>query len=81
VEAADQATITALAARAAYEASQVYEAVPFETAIMPFHSNADCLTLEHSRLGITAKFVEVAWSFDFSPGARMKHELKRTVTI
>jgi hypothetical protein len=81
VEAADQATITALAARAAYEASQVYEAVPFETAIMPFHSNADCLTLEHTRLGIYAKFEEVSWSFDFTPGARMKHELRRTVTI
>ncbi len=81
VEAADQATITALAARTAYEASQIYEAVPFETAIMPFHSNADCLTLEHSRLGIAAKFVEVAWSFEFTPGARMKHELRRTVTI
>jgi hypothetical protein len=48
---------------------------------MPFHSNADSLTLEYTRLGIAAKFNEVSWSFEFKPGARMKHELRRTVTI
>jgi hypothetical protein len=81
VEAADQTTITALALRAAYEASQVYEAVQFETAIMPFHSNADSLTLEYTRLGIAAKFNEVSWAFDFTPGAQMQHRIRRVVTI
>jgi len=81
VEAADQATITALAQRATYEASQIYEVIPFETAIMPFHSNADSLILEHTRLGISAKYAEVSWSFELKPGGRMKHELRRTVTI
>lgn len=81
VEAAEQATITALAARAGAEASQIYENIVLPTAIMPFHSNADVLTLEYTRLGISAKFSETSWSFDFKAGARMKHELRRIVAV
>jgi len=81
VEAADQTTITALAARTAYEASQIYEHILFVTAIMPMHSNADCLTLGYTRLGITAKFVEAAWSMELKAGGKHSHEIRRVVTI
>lgn len=81
VEAADQATITGLAEKAAYEASQVYETVNFKTAIMPIHSNADVLTLEYTELGISAKYSELSWSYNLKAGAQMSHAVRRVVAI
>ncbi|MGF9909414.1 hypothetical protein [Brevibacillus porteri] len=80
-EAADQATLDAQAERIAFEASQVYEAVEFVTAIMPMHSDMDCLTLEFSTLGISDKYVESAWEFELKAGARMKHRIRKVVNI
>lgn len=81
VEAADQATLNARAERIAFEASQVYEKVIFETAIMPMHSDSDVFTLEFSDLGISAKYAETGWSFELRAGARMRHEIRRVVNI
>ncbi len=80
-EAADQASLDAKAQRLAYEASQVFEQVQFETAIMPFHSHSDVFTLEYTKLGISAKYSESSWSFDLKAGARMKHQIRRVVSI
>jgi hypothetical protein len=81
VDVADQATLDALAQREAFEASQVYEHVEFETAIMPFHSDLDCLTLEFSTLGIADKYVETAWEFELRADARMKHRIRKVVNV
>lgn len=81
IDAPDQATLDAIAAKIAYEASQVYQEVEFETAIQPFHSDLDVLTLTFSTLSIDAKFVETGWSFDCRAGARHKHLIRRIVTI
>ncbi|MGG4499025.1 hypothetical protein [Brevibacillus reuszeri] len=80
-EAADQATLDARAQRIASEASQVYESVDFETAIMPMHSDMDCLTLEFSALGIADKYLESSWEFELSVGARMKHHIRKVVNV
>lgn len=81
VDAADQSTLDDKVQRIAFEASQVYEHVDFYTPIMPAHSNDDVFTLEFSNLGISAKYSEHAWSFDLKAGARMKHNIRRVVTI
>lgn len=81
VEAADQASLDAIADRFAFEASQVYEGVDFETGIMPFHSDSDVLTLEYSKLGISAKYAETSWEFQLKAGSSMKHHIRRVVTI
>ncbi|MFC4768747.1 hypothetical protein [Effusibacillus consociatus] len=81
VDAADQTTLDTLVQREAFEASQVYEAVEFETGIMPFHSDSDVFTLEHTKLGISAKFSEVSWEFEFRATAPMKHRIRRVITI
>lgn len=81
VDAADQASLDAMAARIAFEASQVYEQVEFETAIMPFHSDSDTLELYYSKLGIAHKYSEVAWGFDLKAGARMYHRIRRVISV
>jgi hypothetical protein len=81
IEAADQASLDAITARIAFEASQVYEAVNFESAVMPFHGDSECLTLEYSKLGIKDKYIETGWSFDLRTGARMQHKVRRVVDI
>jgi hypothetical protein len=80
-DAADQATLDARVARMAFEASQVYDTVSLSTGIMPFHGHRDVLQLNYSRLGITAVYEEVGWSFDLSVNGQMKHTLRRVVNV
>lgn len=80
-EAADQTTLDAKAARLAFEASQVFEAVDFETALMPMHGNADVLRLEIPGLAVSARYAEQTWSMPLRAGATMKHRARRVVTI
>lgn len=79
VEAADQTTLDDLAARLAFEASQVYEHVRLETPIMPFHSHNDVIQLYYAKLGIAFKYSEQSWSFELRPGARHQHDIRRVV--
>lgn len=81
VEAPDQATLDSLARTLAYKTSQVYQTVTFESAIMPMHSHNDVIMFEFSRLGISAKYEEIAWSFDLKAGARMRHVVRRVVSV
>ncbi|MGM0882587.1 MAG: hypothetical protein ACQEXQ_16290 [Bacillota bacterium] len=80
-EAADQASLDAKVQRIAFEASQVYESVEFETAIMPQHSDLDVYTLEFTGLGISAKYSEQSWEMPLKSGSRMKHRIRRVVSI
>lgn len=81
VDAADQATLDAMAQRMAYEASQIFEQVTYPSLIMPHHADLDVYTLNYSRLGVAAKYVETDWSFDLQAGATMQHTVRRTVSI
>lgn len=82
VDAADQPTITALAANAAFEASQVYQTESFNTPAMPMHSDSDILTLTVGNLAISgAKFSETAWEMPLKAGAEMTHSIRRVVAV
>lgn len=81
VDAADQSTLDAMAARAAFEASQIYEAVEFSTALFPIHSGNDVYRLRYGPLAINAKYIEHSWSMDLEAGARMRHRARRVVTV
>lgn len=81
VDADSQASLDDLVERAAFESSQVYEAVQFGTAVMPFHSHNDVFTLEYTDLGIAAKYSEVYWGFELKAGATMKHVIRRVITV
>lgn len=80
-DAPNQATLDAKAARLAFEASQVFEAVAFDTAAMPMHSNADLLRLELPGLAVSARYVEQTWSLPLTTGATMTHRARRVVTV
>lgn len=80
-EMADQAALDAYVQRIAFEASQIFGKVTFETAIMPFHGFQNVLYLENETLGISGKYAETAWSFDLKAGATMSHSVRRVVSI
>lgn len=81
VEAADQATLDAKVQRLAFEASQVYTSVEFDTGIVADHGDADVIDFIHEGLGISARYVEHTWSFDLKAGAEMRHRIRRVVTV
>jgi hypothetical protein len=78
---ADQNSLDAYTQRIAFEASQVYGKVDFETGIMPMHDYADVIELNYSLLGITGKYSETSWSLPLRIDGRMKHSLRRVVSI
>ena len=65
--------------RIAFEANQIYETVEITTAINPLHGFRNVLSINKGELAGT--FVESAWSFEMRAGAKMKHTVKRLVTI
>lgn len=81
LDAADQTTLDARVQRLAFEASQVYEGIKFDTAVMPFHSNADVLALKIPGLAVDAKYSEHTWAFDLEVGATMSHTVRRVVNV
>lgn len=80
-DAPDQASLTAKAARLAFEASQVYEAIDFETGLMPIHSGNDVYQLTYSLLAVDAKYSEHSWAMELAAGAAMKHRARRVVSV
>lgn len=79
--AVDQTTLNAAVQRQAFNDSQVYETVDFETAIMPMHAENDMLNLVFSPLGISTLYDELSWGFDLKAGSRMKHHIRKVVNI
>lgn len=80
-DAVDLTTLQEKAARLAFEASQIYEAIDFTTALMPIHSGNDVYRLRYDPLAINARYSEQSWSFDLAAGAKMKHRARRVVTV
>jgi hypothetical protein len=77
----NQLTLDAQAARLAFEASQVYESVEFDTALKPIHQNSDVYDVEVDGLGIRNKYSEIAWSMELKNGATMSHKIRRVVSV
>lgn len=77
----DQATLDAYTKRIASNASQAYEKVQFETALMPHHDYMNTLFIENKNLSISSKFVETEWNLILKPGEKMNHSVRRAVNI
>jgi hypothetical protein len=77
----DQATLDAQAERLAFEASQVYEVIEFNTAIMPIHQNMDVYDLTIDGLEIASKYAEQSWKMTLSNGATMTHRVRKVVSV
>jgi hypothetical protein len=78
---ADQTALYDYTRRIAYDASQVFGYIEFETAIMPFHSYMDMLQIRYSKLGIDNRYVETIWSYPLRIDGRMTHRARRVVQI
>jgi hypothetical protein len=77
----DQVTLDAQAERLAFEASQVYEVIEFNTALMPLHQNADVYDLIIDGLVIDSKYSEHTWSMELSNGSTMKHKVRKVTAV
>lgn len=80
-EAVSLAALQAKAARLAFEASQVYESVPFQTGLMPVHSGNDVYGLRLDRLAVNAKYGETSWKMPLKAGAPMEHSARRVINV
>jgi len=80
-QAVDIVALYAKVARLAFEASQIYEAIDIQTALMPVHSGNDVLRLRYGPLGIDDKYSEQSWSMGLRAGAPMKHRVRRVVSV
>lgn len=78
---ADQTALDDYTRRIAYDASQVFGYLEFETAIMPFHSYMDMLQIRYSKLSIDNRYVETNWTISMRIDGRMKHRARRVVQI
>jgi hypothetical protein len=81
MEAVTQAVLDAKAARLAFEASQVYETIPFTTGLMPIHSGNDLYRLVIPSLAVNANYAEHSWKLTLAAGVAMEHEARRVVTV
>lgn len=77
----DQSTLDAYTKRLAYNASQVYETLNFETWCMPHHSFQDVLFVEYKNLNISSKYLETSWQMELAAGGKMQHSARRVINI
>lgn len=75
----DQTTLDDYTKRLAYNASWVYGQLSFSTAKMPHHGFQDCLFVDHTDMGIQAKYIETSWTMNLE--GNMRHECKRVIRI
>ncbi len=80
-DADSEATLIEKASRKAFEASQVYEAIEFDTGLMPIHSGNDVYSLTYDPLGINGQYSETQWDMDLEAGAKMSHTCRRVVSL
>lgn len=80
-EAVDATVLAAKVLRLAFEASQVYEALEFSTALMPLHGGDDVYRIQYGGLAINAPYSELGWSLTLKAGQPMKHTARRVVQI
>lgn len=78
---ANQDALDARVERYAFNASQVYGYLKFETALNPLHSYSDVLNIRNEQMGIEGKYGETHWTMPLKAGALMSHEVRKVVNI
>lgn len=76
----NQSALDEMVLRSAYNASQVYSHVEFETAIMPIHDYMNVIYLKHKDT-LQGKYTETNWEINCKAGAYMKHTARKVVVI
>lgn len=78
---ANQEALDAYVERLAFNSSQVYGYLEFQTAINPLHSYSDVLQVRYRDLGIEDKYAETNWTMPLQAGALMKHSVRKVIKI
>lgn len=76
---ADQTTLNNYVKRVAYDSSNIFRKIQFETLINPVHGYGNCIYIEDKKLGIREKYIETMWEIPLEVGGRMKHVGRRIV--
>lgn len=76
-----QEALDAYVERIAFDASQVYGKLKFQTALNPLHDYADVLQMNLNGLGIFDKYSQTSWVMPLYAGAKMTHEVRKVVQI
>lgn len=81
IDATTQDALDQLAQSMAFEDSQVYQSLTFNTAIMPQHGDYDVLRLVYGAFGINGIYAETDWSLPLQSGGLMSHSARRVVDV
>lgn len=76
----NQSVLDEMVLRSAYNASQIYSHVEFETAIMPIHDYMNVIYLKHKDI-LQGKYTETNWEIECKAGTYMKHIARKVVMI
>lgn len=76
----DQTTLDAMVQRIMAE-RKIYQRVIIETLNMPNHEYNDCIYINNSEIDVNGKYIETAWDIDLSTGGKMRHILKKAVSL
>lgn len=80
-DAAGPLALASRVAKLAFQASQVFQTLTFETGFNPLHSGNDVYRLRYGPLNVNASYSEQSWSMTLEPGSRMKHAARRVVKV
>lgn len=80
-DAASESAMIERAARIAFEASQVYEAITIRTALMPIHSGNDVYRIDFESLAVSGVYSEHTWEMALDAGATMEHRARRVISL
>lgn len=78
---ADQTTLNDYVKRIAYNSTNRYQTVEFDSLINPWHGYSNVLYIEDEKLGIKDKFIETNWEIELKSGTTMRHRVRRVVQI
>ncbi len=76
---ANQNTLNDICKRDAYNLSDKYTHVEFQTAINPIHGYLDCIYLK--AYDINSQFIETSWEMNCMTGGNMKHTVRKVINI
>ena len=67
--------------RVAYEESNAYSIINFQTLNEPGHSFGDCIYIKDKDFNLGHKYIETGWSMELKAGSTMNHTARRIVIL
>lgn len=67
--------------RVAYEESNAYSVINFDTLNEPDHSFGDCIYIKEPSFNLGHKYIETGWSMELKAGSIMSHTARRIVIL